>query len=86
MEIIPCLKLYNCITEMTAGNLAREAFVNTRPSLTRFGIRKVPTAAIAVVTDCFRSLRENTVDRPSILRGIHESLLNIQVLGEETRG
>ena len=49
MELIPCLKLYNCITEMTGGNLAREAFVNTRPSLTRFGNRKVPTAAIAVI-------------------------------------
>jgi hypothetical protein len=86
LELIPCLKLYNCITEMTGGNLAREAFVNTRPSLTRFGNRKVPTAAIAVVNDCFRSLRENAVVGPSVSRGIHESLLNIQVLGEETRG
>jgi hypothetical protein len=86
LELIPCLKLYNCITEMTAGNLGRKAFVDTRPNLMRFGNRKVSTLAIAVVNECLRSLQENTVDRPSILRGIHESLLNIQVLGEETRG
>jgi hypothetical protein len=53
LELIPCLKLYNCITEMTAGNLARKAFVNTRPRLTRFGNRKVSTLAIAVVMNVY---------------------------------